>query len=116
MGERACLYLRGQLSVIERFRPSPFRGNPWNWAHPPQVLKQAPEYGDVLVDRFPPPGVWRQVDEAARNADDLWSGGREIDFGTDESGRLRISLVEAGMPVRELSVLEALAVAAGAPV
>jgi hypothetical protein len=76
----------------------------------------APEYRDVLADRYPPPGVWRQVDDAARSAEGLWAAGRELDFHTDDSGRLVISLVERGKPLRELSLLEALAVAAGVPV
>jgi hypothetical protein len=101
---------------MERFLPSPFRGNPSNWALTPQVLNRAPEYGDVLVDRFPPPGIWHQVDEAAHIAEELWASGRELDFSSDQSGRLKISLIESGAPVRELSLLEALAVAAGAPV
>jgi hypothetical protein len=82
----------------------------------PQVSNPAPEYRGVLADRYPPPGVWRQVDEAAQVAETLWAEGREVDFGTDESGRLKISLIEQGRPSRELSVLEALAVAAGAPI
>jgi hypothetical protein len=69
----------------------------------------------VLADRYPPPGVWRQVDEASQNADELWSEGREIAFETDESGKVKVSLIEDGARVRELSLLETLAVAAGAP-
>jgi hypothetical protein len=82
----------------------------------PQVSNPAPEYREVLADRYPPPGVWRQVDEAAQIAENLRAEGREVDFGTDESGRLKISLIEHGRPSRELSVLETLAVAAGAPI
>lgn len=70
----------------------------------------------MLADRYPPPEVWRQVDEASRIAEHLGAEGRQVDFGTDESGRLKISLVEHGRPTRELSVLETLAVAAGAPI
>jgi hypothetical protein len=55
------------------------------------------------------------VDEAAHNADELWSEGREIAFERDESGALRVSLIENGTRVREISLLETLAVAAGAP-
>jgi hypothetical protein len=55
------------------------------------------------------------VDEASRTAEELWSEGREIAFGRDEAGALAISLIEDGKFVRELSLLEALAVAAGAP-
>ena len=69
----------------------------------------------MLADRYPPPGVWRQVDEASHNADELWSEGREIAFETNESGALTVSLIEDGKRVRELSLLETLAVAAGAP-
>jgi hypothetical protein len=69
----------------------------------------------VLADRYPPPGVWRQVDEASHNADELWSEGREIAFERNESGALTVSLIEDGKRVRELSLLETLAVAAGAP-
>lgn len=70
----------------------------------------------MLADRYPPPGVWRQVDDAARSAEALWSEGREVDFRVDAEGRLRISLLDGGREVRDLSVLETLAVAAGAPV
>jgi hypothetical protein len=70
----------------------------------------------VLVDRYPPPGVWRQVDDAARNAEQLWASGREVSFETDQWGRLTATLIEDGAPVRELSLLETLALAAGAPV
>jgi hypothetical protein len=70
----------------------------------------------VLVDRYPPPGVWRQVDDAARNAEQLWAGGREVDFQTDEAGRVTATLLQGGEPVRELSLLETLALAAGAPI
>ena len=68
------------------------------------------------MDRYPPPGVWRQVDDAARNAEQLWARGREVDFHQDESGRLTATLVESGEPIRELSLLETLALAAGAPI
>jgi hypothetical protein len=70
----------------------------------------------VLVDRYPPPGVWRQVDDAARNAEQLWASGREVDFQKDDSGRLTATLLEGGEPIRELSLLETLALAAGAPI
>jgi hypothetical protein len=76
----------------------------------------APEYRGVLADRYPPPGVWRQVDEASRSVEGLWAQGRQLDFRSDESGRLVVLLVERGEPVRKLSLLETLAVAAGAPV
>jgi hypothetical protein len=82
----------------------------------PQVLNLAPEYRVVFADRYPPPGVWRQVDDAAQIAEALDRAGYEIDFRVDESGRVAIGLLEAGEPVRSLSVLEALAVAAGGPV
>ena len=74
-----------------------------------------PEYRGVPADRYPPPRVWHQVDTAARCAEGLWAGGREIEFRNDDSGRLLISLVEGGERVRELSLPEMLAVAAGAP-
>jgi hypothetical protein len=60
--------------------------------------------------------VWRQVDAAARSAEALWSEGRQVDFHHDADGRLRISLVDHGRRVRDLSILETLAIAAGAPV
>jgi len=74
-----------------------------------------PEYRGVPADCYPPPGVWREVDEAARSVGMLWAEGREIEFRNDESGPLLISLVEGGERVRELSLPETLAVAAGAP-
>jgi hypothetical protein len=70
----------------------------------------------VITDCYPPPDVWRHVDEAAHNAEKLAAEGREIDFHVDDSGRLEITLLEAGTPQRALSALEALAIAAGAPV
>ena len=69
----------------------------------------------MIADRYPPPGVWSQVDDAARNAEELWSAHRELDFRASDSGRVEVTLVEDGKPVRPVTLLEALAVAAGAP-
>jgi len=67
------------------------------------------------VECYPPPAVWRRVDVAAERAGSLRAEGRELDFRVEDSGRLAITLLEGDAPVRPLSVLEALTVAAGAP-
>jgi hypothetical protein len=69
----------------------------------------------VITDRYPPPNVWRLVDQASEVADRLAAEGREIDFRVDGSGRLEITLLDGGEPQRTLTPLETLAIAAGAP-
>ena len=69
----------------------------------------------MIADRYPPPDVWRLVDQAAEVADRLAAEGREIDFRVDESGALVITLTDGGEPQRTLTPLETLAIAAGAP-
>jgi hypothetical protein len=61
--------------------------------------------------------VWREVDAAARRADDLEGEGRELDFRVDQlTGRLTIELRDlAGTVFRELSPGDAVAIAEGGP-
>ena len=71
-----------------------------------------------VPDRYPPMGVWNEVDAAGRHADALREEGHEVHFDrNEETGKLVIQLreLEGGSVLRELSPLDAVAIAGGAP-
>jgi hypothetical protein len=76
-----------------------------------------PHLAVQVPDRYPPLGVWREVDAAGRRADELREEGREVHFELDEqTGRLVIQLRELdGGVLRELAPSDAVAIAGGAP-
>jgi hypothetical protein len=67
--------------------------------------------------RWPPPSVWREVDDAARVWERLRAQGRELHFQTEgATGRLTIQLRDLdGNVLRALAPGEALAIISGSP-
>jgi hypothetical protein len=72
---------------------------------------------DAAHDDYPPPEVWREVDQAGRAFEILKSQGRELHFDSDpETGNLKIEVRDSdGQVLRVIPSTEALAIAGGAP-
>jgi hypothetical protein len=72
---------------------------------------------DAAQSDYPPPEVWREVDQAARAYEVLKSQGRELHFDTDdETGKLKIEVRSSdGEVLRTIPATEAIAIAGGAP-
>jgi hypothetical protein len=70
---------------------------------------------DVSIPASPPPDVRAEVAAAAERAADLWNDDRELNFRTDDSGRIVIEVRDrAGNVLRTIPPSRALAVMAGA--
>lgn len=68
-------------------------------------------------DGYPPPTVWSECEGAARRAEELRKGGREVHFElARDSGGVVIQLRDLhGASLRELRAGDAVAIAYGAP-
>jgi hypothetical protein len=71
---------------------------------------------DSVNTDYPPPEVWRECDAAARAYETLKAQGRELHFGTDDDGKLRIEVRDTdGRLLRQVPATEAIEIAGGKP-